>query len=327
MAKHALQLLYPKRVDDNREITAKMLDEIIRNSNGAMRFPVAIGHDMAGGYPTDDIPAAGIMTDLRLEGQYLVGDVELQPDVEKDFQSKKYPGWSVGIVNSDALGWEMDHLALLGARGAAFKDLLESGEGATFSTQLKSSNGKNVICFGSDPNKKSWMVLSTSEPKEIIKPAAIEPAQNYQGDPNMDLEAKKKQELLAKQNEELAKQNKELQEKFAQQEKFARDGRVQEFASIKSNVIKSLADAGASKDVAEKFAATLDGATELYADQKITREMFDAFSAVVADVKSKPAPGRHTDADDDDDGWKDKKQFSAKRPLTRFTSRFERNLP
>ena len=125
MVKRIFELLYPRIVDDKRTITLAMLKQIVRNASIKSRFPVAIGHNASMKYWDDDTPAEGAVTNLRIrdEDKMLLGDVELQPEAEKLYAAGKIVGWSVGIIPSKKLGFSLDHLALLGTVGAAFKDL------------------------------------------------------------------------------------------------------------------------------------------------------------------------------------------------------------
>jgi hypothetical protein len=298
------QLIYPKKVDSHRKVTEKMIDEIIENDAGNFRYPVAIGHDAAMGWTGDNEPAAGRFSNLRKdENGMLLGDVTLQPEVDREFDNGSYPGWSVGIYkvvaddekkNEDNLGWHMDHLALLGSVGAAFKDLQEV-KGGNFSILNQSQQGMTVECF----NTKKTLWLLQCVPKQ---PATVEtPAASFSAPPNGgndEMDAKEFEAYKAKQAEEMA-QLKADNDKLKADNKTRQDAeitrRTTEFSGIKDTLLKAAAEKGVNEPARTALSEALNAYDAHYAGGVVSRTLFDAFVDVFSQLKPK------VDSDDIDD--------------------------
>jgi hypothetical protein len=305
MKQRIFQLLYPKKVDDRREITAKMIDEIIKNSSEASRFPVAIGHINAMGFWEDDKPAAGQFGNLtKDEDGFLLGQIKLQPEVDEAYKAGKYPGWSVGIFKTEKDGWQMDHLALLGSVGAAFKDLQEVDSKA-FSIVEHSGHGMTVECFSADNEKKTlWLVQSTPKPTTEVE----QPAVNFKSEPQSnggheDMDPKELEAYKAETDRKMA-------ELRADNEKLKADNEARlkaetarltaEFKGVKDTLLKAAADKGVTETARGELSTALDAYNAHYESGIVSRELFDAMTKVISELKPKLQPGEITDTPDED---------------------------
>lgn len=306
--------MYPKKVDDKREITDQHINEIIENSSDGARYPVAIGHLAALGVFDDSKPAAGRFTNLRRsESGALIGDVQLREEVEKDFKDGAYPGWSVGIVNhKNNGGWHMDHLALLGSVSAAFKDLQEIDPQAFSFIQHNDGTG-TIECFNSDGEKdrEIWLVQSTPEIKQ--------PAVNFRARPQTNggqevMELKELQDKMAAQNDELAQLRADKEALEAEKTalmKAKTDRLIEEFKGIKGEIINAAKDKGVTETARDELLKALDAYDAHYAGGIVSRELFDSLKKVISELKPKVAPGEMTDPDGDDD-FELKSKFSGR---------------
>ena len=300
MVKRTLQLLYPKKVDNKREVTSSMIDEIVRNSSDKFRYPVSIGHAAAVGgmFVKDDTPAAGRGMNLRkdVEGT-LIGDFEFQPDIEEAFKSHKYPGWSVGIQPTPE-GFVMDHLALLGSRGAAFKDLQEV-EGCNFSVTDRGEQSAVIQCFSADNEKTLWLLQSTPKPpRQVDIPVASPP----RGENPMSDE-KLKMELAAKiaEIETFRVEKEALQTQLAETLKLESERRIIQFSSCKSALVKVAQDKGVTAPLREKLEKALKPYGELFASGGVGVELFEVITEMFSELNPKVVPGDNDDDDGEDD--------------------------
>jgi len=323
MPTRTFELIYPKKVDSHRNVTEKMIDEIIKNDNAKSRYPVAIGHNAAMGWSAngDADKAAGRFSNLRKdESGMLLGDVSLQPEVDKEFENGAYPGWSVGIytvtnVDDDKddanLGWHMDHLALLGSVGAAFKDLQEV-KSTAFSIVDESPQGMTVECFASDPNKNKTLWLLQCVPRQPItneKPAALFSA-DHGGKNEMD--AKEFEVYKAEQESKMAElltSNEQLKADNKARLNAETDRRIVEFSNVKGVMLKAAADKGVTEPVRTALSKALDSYDAHYAGGVVSKDLFDAITAVLTELKPKVSPGEIFN-DEVDDTFVQKQSFS-----------------
>lgn len=299
------QLLYPKKVDDRREITEKMIDEIVTNSGEGTRFPVSLGHFDAVGFFDDSKPAAGKILNLRKdENGSLLSDVQLRNHVDAEYEDGAYPGWSVGIFKTKAQGWQMDHLALLGSVGAAFKDLQEIDTKA-FSVVDQSEHSMTVNCFSAegDSEKTLWLVQSTpKEPTAIETPCAFSSVSDNGGKKEMDSkEFAAQMAKSAETIEELQAANAQLKADTQVQAKIETDRRVAEFAGIKIDLLAAAAAKGVAKPAREMLSAALDGYDTHYAGGVVSKELFAAVTQVLSELKPKVEPGEAHDENEADE--------------------------
>jgi len=306
MAKRTFQLLYPKKVDDEREVTAKDIDEIINNSSEKARYPVSIGHARALGFFEDHHSAAGKVTNLRKdEDNTLLGDVELQPEVDEAYKKGEFPGWSVGITPPGSDGRKLDHLALLGSVGAAFKDLQEV-DGAAFSIHNQSPQSMTIECFES--KKTLWLLQSTPKGPEI--PAAGPSKQKSKGDLKMSDELKEKVAEQEKAIETFRAENERLKAEAKTRADAEAKRRGDQFATIKTDLIAAAASKGVTEPARDELKAALDAYDVHYAAGIVSPELFAAMTKVLSELKPKVEPGPATN-DDDADDFVPKNTFSA----------------
>jgi len=97
------------------ELTKKELEEVVKNFKGEV--PVVLGHTYA-----DFMPAFGWVKRVWLEGDSLMGEVELSEDLKEAYELGLYKKWSVGLRPSEN-GYYLHHLAFLGAVPPRIKDL------------------------------------------------------------------------------------------------------------------------------------------------------------------------------------------------------------
>lgn len=320
MTIRTFELIYPKQIDDKRKITAKMIDEIIANSVDEL-YPVSIGHDAAMGYFGDDKPAAGRFNGLKKdENGMLLGDVALRSEADKDFKDGAYPGWSVGIFQTKKDGWKMDHLALLGSVGAAFKDLKEVN--TNFSIIDQSEHCMEIECFNADKSENKTLWLLQCVPKQ---PATVEtPAASFsapdEGDQDMD--AKEFEAYKAKQEKEKAERDRQFAALQADNEKLKADNQARldaeinrrnaEFTGIKEGILKAAADKGVNEPTREALSAALAGYDAHYGGGVVSKELFDAFKNVLEGLKPKVDPGELSEHDEADDEFVPKQKFSGR---------------
>jgi hypothetical protein len=110
------------------EITLEQLSQCVRNFDQNDHVPVILGHDSAW---DDSMPAMGWVTDVSIDGDYLVGTLELSDQMQKLYQTGEYQNWSVGIsLNSEKDECYLHHLAFLGAVPPMIKGLavIEMGD-------------------------------------------------------------------------------------------------------------------------------------------------------------------------------------------------------
>ena len=334
MTLRTFELLYPKRVDTYRVVTEKMIDEIVANSNVNTRYPVAIGHDAAIGYSQngDASPAAGVFRNLRKsDNGFLIGDVDLQPEVEEQYKKGVYPGWSVGIFrvegdkNKEEIdpGWQMDHLALLGSVGAAFKDLQEV-ESQRFSLVNKEENACTVECFNGfgKKNKTMWLIQSTNK---AVTFEQSQPPDNDGGKETMDKEI---QEKMTAQEMELSQLRADREALKAEKEALAADkeallkakadSMAEEFKGIKCEILKQAADKGVTEPAREGLRTALDACDAHYSNGVVTRELFEAFTKVLGELKPKIEPGEATYSEND--AFELKQKFSGREAVSALYS-------
>lgn len=90
------------------ELTIAMMEEMAASFAGDV--PVVIGHELA-----DTMPAYGWVTSLRVEGDVLVGELELGDELKRCIEEGLYRSWSIGARQDDEGKWYLHHLAFLGA--------------------------------------------------------------------------------------------------------------------------------------------------------------------------------------------------------------------
>jgi hypothetical protein len=335
MPTRTFQLIYPKKVDSHRKVTEKMIDEIIENDAGDFRYPVAIGHDAAMGWGMsgDAGAAAGRFNNLRKDDNgMLLGDVTLQPETDEAFSNGEYPGWSVGIYNviedreaeepEDNLGWHMDHLALLGSVGAAFKDLQEV-TGGNFSILNQSAHGMEIECFNADrTNKKTMWLLQCvpMQPATVETPAALSSAPDI-GVKEMD--PKEFEAYKAEQEEKLATlqaDNAKLKADNEARLKAETDRRTAEFTGVKTTLLKATADKGVTEPARTALSTALDAYDAHYASGIVSKELFDALTDVFGQLKSKLEPGELPEHNDEADEFVQKQTFNSGEAMDALTN-------
>jgi len=98
-------------------ITYQDLEELVSTFKGEV--PITLGHSLA-----DFMPAFGWVKSLKLEGDSLYGEVELNDLLKEAFEQKLYQKWSVGIRKDPETGKKyLHHVAFLGAVPPKIKDL------------------------------------------------------------------------------------------------------------------------------------------------------------------------------------------------------------
>jgi hypothetical protein len=298
MAIKTLQLMYPRQVDDYRRITKKMLKEIVANSSGAHRYPVAVGHNKPMGYWGDDAEADGRLFNLRLTDDFkLLGDVELQPEIDKNYEAGKYVGWSLGIVPSKKLGTYIDHLALLGSVGAAFKDLEDVTGKTNFSVVDVQDNNATVVCFGETPaqNKTVWCVRSEQTKQEAFKDAPTGGKDTMSQELKDQIAAQKAEiEAFRAQKAELETfraENAELRAQVEARIAMEKTNRVNEFTAVKESVLTAAKGKGLSEQVRDLLSSAIDAQSEAFASGLVKRDLFDALLQTFGELSPKVQPG------------------------------------
>jgi hypothetical protein len=278
--------MYPKTVDDQRRITASMLAQMVKNYSSKTKYPVAVGHDAALGYWSDATKAAGSLTNLRVResDDTLLGDVDLRGEVDNDYKDNAYPGWSLGIFKTKKRGWEVDHLALLGSVGAAFKDLEETHN------------------FSARVNTRDYAEVKVSEDKTILMFRATP----RKGDSEMNEEEKKAFEALKAENEKLKK---DLEEFATARENAKRE----EFASITEALKKSAEAKGLNEDVRKSMFENIASLEDAFVSGAVNKGVFDSFAAVIDAHVAPVKPGEVTDPQGEDvETEKPKETFSGR---------------
>ncbi|WP_022852033.1 hypothetical protein [Limisalsivibrio acetivorans] len=109
-------------------ITPEILGEIAASFAGDV--PVTAGHELA-----DSMPALGWVKRIWVEGDTLLGEVELTGEMQKAFDGGEYRRWSIGARKRED-GYYLHHLAFLGSVPPMIKDLevIEMGDTEDFIT-------------------------------------------------------------------------------------------------------------------------------------------------------------------------------------------------
>jgi hypothetical protein len=270
-----------------------MLNELVRNSSADSRYPVSIGHDAAA-FLIDDRPAAGTLTNLRInDAGVLLGDVDLQPEADKDFDAGLYPGWSVGMIPSVKNGFMFDHVALLGSAGAAFKDLREVAD-SKFSV-IEQSEGSAYLHF--EQEKKSLLMFSTFASAAVDEPSEIE----ERNDEMKTDEVEKMKEDHAAEIERFRARTEALETEAKERAEKDEARRREEFKSVKDSVLLSAKKKGVTETARKELEEALDGVSDLFASGAIGVRVFGAFSAALDELKPKVEPGTKTSEPGDDE--------------------------
>lgn len=170
---------------NGKKFTLKNLESIVANSD-TRKVPISLGHDTHF-YKLDDQPALGVVVNQRVEGDSLVGELDLNAKGKEVWASKEYPNWSVGIARSgdNPSSMWLHHLALLGVAPPAVPDL------KTFS---------NMDFFSIDGETKNIELLTYSK-GEIMsaqKPTEKVELQDFSKTPEwIELKAEKEAALKA----------------------------------------------------------------------------------------------------------------------------------
>ena len=96
-------------------LTKEILKEVVENFHGEV--PIVLGHTYA-----DFMPAFGWVKRVWLDGDVLMGEVELSDILKEAWDAGLYRKWSVGLRPSDK-GYYLHHLAFWGAVPPKIKDL------------------------------------------------------------------------------------------------------------------------------------------------------------------------------------------------------------
>ncbi|MEM4958342.1 MAG: hypothetical protein QXX12_00530 [Nanopusillaceae archaeon] len=98
-------------------ITRQDLNELVSTFKGEV--PITLGHSLA-----DFMPAFGWVRSVKLKGDSLWGEVELNDLLKSAFEQGLYKKWSVGIRRDSQTGKKyLHHVAFLGAVPPKIKDL------------------------------------------------------------------------------------------------------------------------------------------------------------------------------------------------------------
>ena len=298
--KRTLELIYARDLGDGRVVDQDMVDQVASNHTTADKYPVAKGHDASIGMKTDAEPAAGFVTNLRMMGRSLVGDVTLTPQVEQEYADGFWPGWSVGIKRKFAVqdgnrvygDWVMGHLALMGSTEAAFKDLQELtgiegfssiGETAEFSA----SNHEYMlltVAANTDELSPSDDVSTLEAPAEV---GSIKNQEEEMETHELEMKlsaAEEKSEALQAQLESLLSER--------------RDAAKANFSAAGKAIIGKLQNLGVSETARDNFSASLEALAELAADGTDFGGLFAAVNAALEEVAPKVTPGDVTPKED-----------------------------
>jgi len=315
------ELLAPRRLDDTRVITLKDIEQVVESSSAKSKYPVSIGHMAAMGFPTDTEPAAGNVTNLRVSDDgILLGDVELTESTEQDYKAGKYISWSAGIhrySEEDENGnvkytpWTFGHLALLGAKEAAFKDLLELDSedfavSGYASVNTKWTNG--AFLFIDDKNKNKEMVCFSVSENNAVRDSLQDKKQESKKEKEVLVYEKSKPKETNKQKEKqmeelelLQKENQELINKVKLMEEEKRNQKIKSFASIVNGSIDKMKKIGVASDLVAKFSNQINTSLESFVDSDIDLSIFSIMDEILNDAKPKIKPGQIHVVDSGDD--------------------------
>lgn len=228
-------------------ISLQDLTDCVGNFNPNDRVPVIKGHDSA--FWSDSLPADGWVNRVWLDGEYLIGDVELSEELQTAWDNGEYQNWSVGLSYDESKRqWYLHHLAFLGAVPPKIKGL---------QVIEMSDNKNNRIVRFSDlcviDEQQSGVVKDDKDDKKT-EDAEVTPEEAKR--------LKKEKEDADAKAADLEKQNKELSDKLNKQKK----------AKAKAE-IKAFSDAAAGKmpkdhigKIAQAATDALAGKTLLFSD-------------------------------------------------------------
>lgn len=121
-------------------ITPQDLADCVANFNPDDRVPIIKGHDTTW---DDSQPADGWINRVWLDGEYLIGDIELSEDMQTAYDNGEYQNWSV-CMNYDqpTSSWYLHHLAFLGAVPPKIKGL----QVVEMSDKVKNEKQRRITC-------------------------------------------------------------------------------------------------------------------------------------------------------------------------------------
>lgn len=332
--RRTFELLYPRLLSDSRQITKDDIDQIVKTSKKKDKYPVAIGHMAAMGYFDDTTEAAGVVTNLKkTEKDKLIGDVDLNEDVETAYKAGKYISWSAGIRRPRVRGeegvsfgpWEFGHLALLGSTEAAFKDLVELNTKKDFSVNFAANSpeapGETLFFANSDDYENVFFTVSQIGGQDNVELGASADTdtdtdtdiENNENESDQDTLLKQKQGAKEmEENEALQAENKNLQERIEAMEKKERDARQETFSATVENTVKRMKNLGVATDLVETFSATVNGLSEQFVSGAVPVAIFSNFCDILENCKPKVTPGSEQDLENEESEFALGKQFSGR---------------
>lgn len=167
------ELLRTGKFNGNK-ITEKMINDLEFTFPG--NVPISLGHDQQSPFMMDNVPAQGYVTSLdRKKPSNLHGKIEFNQEGQENWDSGRYRNWSVGLRKGDTgiegatkNTWQLDHVAMLGARSPAIPNLeiinnsKSSNEEFMYITNIDGEI--DIINLSQGTNKKD----DTMDPKKII---------------------------------------------------------------------------------------------------------------------------------------------------------------
>lgn len=219
-------------------ISLQDLTDCVGNFNPNDRVPVIKGHDFA--YWSDSLPADGWVNRVWMDGEYLIGEVDLAEELKTAWDNGEYQNWSVGLSHDESKRqWYLHHLAFLGAVPPKIKGLQVIG--------MSDNKNNRIICC------EDLCVIARDEtPAEGDENKKDETTEGTDLKPDEADKLKTEKEAAELKATDLEKQNKELSDKLEKQKK----------AKAKAE-IKALSDAMSGKmpkDHIDKITKAAEGA-------------------------------------------------------------------
>jgi len=129
-------------------------------------IPVTIGHEL-----DDSMPAYGWVKKLETseDKAILIGEIELNEELEQAIADGKYKNWSIGAGNNDDSRMYLHHVAFLGAVPPMIKNLqiIEMGDNTDIITFSMAPDKCSVLL--SDANLAEYTSLRREKKAEALK--------------------------------------------------------------------------------------------------------------------------------------------------------------
>ncbi len=280
-------------------INPRDLQDCVEMFNPNDRVPIIKGHDSTW---DDSQPADGWINSVSVEGEILIGEIELSEEMQAAFDAGQYQNWSVGMSYNETEGkWYLHHLAFLGGTPPKIKGLqvLEMSD--------KKLGKCRTLTFS------DTQIIEEKEPEK----ADDNKKENEGGNADMantDAEKKLKdaEEALAAEKAktaDLEKKNKEFSDKAEKQKAENRKAEVDAHTeALAGKMPKEKADA-----IAKAFSDAAIGKMLLFSDTDEKGDKISgAIAAVIDGLKSMPklASDKAHNFGDDNTGIKASIKFS-----------------